>query len=307
MAIIRNTASMMMRGRIGNTSYYTSEGRQLARQAQNNSNYGETATRTAAQQERRTKWSNLVNFYSGNKAWMKKAYEDLKPGVSIFNRFIQLNISAQTISLTKSEAQAKIWVPALYRVSQGSLAPITDGTATTLTFAPETTQTIGAISQALLNDNPSLQVGDAIVCVRFYGTRVAPGSASGVLPATYKYDEFTIDPNSSQSTENLGWTDLVGKFGFAAATSADAYVYIHTRKSGGKLFVSTEDMLYGTGTENAVSAWKAVSQQNAAIKSYGEFTLVPLDPGGSSSQQSGNDTSSGGNSGGGDDDENLGE
>lgn len=284
----------MMRGRIGNTSYYTSEGRQLARQAQNNSNYGETATRTVAQQERRTKWSNLVNFYSGNKAWMKKAYEDLKPGVSIFNRFIQLNLSAQTISLTKSEAQAKIWIPATYRISQGSLAPITAIESTLLIFEGAESATVGAYSQELLAKNPSLQVGDAIICVRFYGTKVAPGSNSGLMPATYRYDELTIDPNSTEPIASGTWVDYAGNFAFDNVANADAYVYIHTRKKGGKLFVSTEDMVVSTNTENAISGWKELSQQNAAIKSYGEYTMVPLDPGGSNSQQSGNDTSSGG-------------
>lgn len=296
MAIIRNLASMMLKGKIGDTTYYVSQSRQLARQALNNSNYGETASRTDVQQNRRVRWANLVNFYSGNKAWMKKAYEGLKPGVSIFNRFIQLNINAAQVALTKSEAQAKIWIPASYRVSQGSLAPITDtanGT-TSLVFTESADATIGEISKDLIANNPALQNGDAIVCVRFFGTKVAPGSAAGIVPATYAYSEFVLDVNSEVENNSQQWADAVGKFSFADAGSADAVVFIHTRKSGGKLYVSTEDMVVTSSIVTATQGWRSDAQFAKAIASYGESTMVPLAPGGNSSQQSGNDSSSGG-------------
>lgn len=292
---------MMLKGKIGDTTYYVAESRQLARQALNNSNYGATASRTDVQQNRRVRWANLVNFYSGNKAWMKKAYENLKPGVSIFNRFIQLNVNSAQVALTKSEAQAKIWVPASYRVSQGSLAPITapdGGTASTLTFSSDSITTLGAMSQYLIQNNPALQNGDAIVCVRFFGTKVAPGSASGIVPATYAYDELVLDTSSEVAYNTLKWGESLGALGIDDASNADAVVYIHTRKSGGKLYVSTEDMIVQSTTATATQAWRSDAQIAKAIASYGESTVVPLAPGGNSSQQSGNDSSTGGDNSG---------
>lgn len=293
---------MMLKGKIGDTSYYVAESRQLARQALNNSNYGATASRTDVQQNRRVRWANLVNFYSGNKAWMKKAYENLKPGVSIFNRFIQLNVNTAQVALTKSEAQAKIWVPASYRVSQGSLAPITDaegGTVTTLEITKDDATTLGELSQNLIQNNPALQNGDAIVCVRFFGTKVAPDSASGIVPATYAYDELVLDTNSKVATSDLVFGSIRGYLGISSAANADAVVYIHTRKSGGKLYVSTEDMFVLGSVATATQAWRSEVQFSKAIASYGESTLVPLAPGGNSTQQSGNDSSSGGDNSGG--------
>lgn len=299
MAIIRNLASGMLKGKIGDTSYFVSQSRQIARQALNNSNYGENASRTDVQQNRRVRWANLVNFYSGNKSWMRKAYENLKPGVSVFNRFMQLNIASASVALTKSEAQAKVWIPASYRVSQGSLQTISNGAHTTLaTDLMGSTFSIGELSTSLIENNANLQEGDAIVCVQFFGTTAAPGATSGIVPASYAYSEIVLNTASEESLPN-GWKGAGGILSKTALDGAVAIVYIHTRKSAGKLFVSTEDMAF-IGSQSGADAWRSDAQFALAIKSYGESTSVPLAPGGTSDQQSGNDSSSGGNTGGGD-------
>ena len=56
MAVTRNNLSMKMNGKVGAYSFYTSTGgRQVARIANNSSNYGETAKRTVAMQTRRSR------------------------------------------------------------------------------------------------------------------------------------------------------------------------------------------------------------------------------------------------------------
>lgn len=314
MAIIRNTASMMLKGKIGDTTYYVSQSRQLARQALNNSNYGETASRTDVQQNRRVRWPNLVNFYSGNKAWMKKAYENLKPGVSVFNRFIQLNINASTVALTRGEAQAKIWVPAVYRISQGSLNSLTYRYASdmpgielegNLQITAETT--VAQFSQALLAANPSFREGDAIVSVVFFGTQGAPDAGSSLKPASYVYRELVIDSTDAAVffTKYPNWAMSEGMLICDTGDGSVAAVFIHTRKSSGKLYVSTQDMILNPEKNQNNDAWRSEHQFAKAIASYGESTTVPLNPGGSSTGGSGNDSSTGG-----DDDEggtNLGE
>lgn len=306
MAIIRNTASMMLKGRVGAITYFVADSRQLARQAMNNSNYGVNASRTDLQQARRVKWSNLVNFYSANKAWMKKAYEDLKPGVSIFNRFMQLNINGADIPLTKAQAQAKIWVADSYRVSQGSLIPLQmtqGGNYGTVKFTgirvadSDVTEgkfaTLGKFSTVLVNSGLGFADGDAIAFIQFFGTTVAPGT-EGVLPASYKYAEIVLDSSSTAQMPALV-ENLIADQGNLAFDPKDeamiAFVAIHTRKSGGKLLVSTQDMFL---TQNPNNAWTNSAQLNEAIKSYGESTTVPLAPGGSSGFGSGNDSSTGG-------------
>lgn len=308
MAIIRNLASMMLKGKVGDTTYYVSQSRQLARQALNNSNYGESASRTDVQQTRRVRWANLVNFYSGNKAWMKKAYENLKPGVSVFNRFMQLNLASADIALTKAQAQAKTWVFASYRVSQGSLERITpssysDSNASRV-FCDMTiseTTTIADVSTKILEANPTFAHGDAIVGITFNGTVGMPSELTTHKPATYGYSEIVIDTTDTRGFEEVyqGWGVAEGKIALYNAQDADGFVYIHTRRSAGKLYVSTENILISESVLEDIDPWKMPAQLQLAIASYGESTSVPLAPGGSSSQQSGNDSSSGGGSNGG--------
>lgn len=309
MAIIKNNLSMMMKGKVGAYSYYVADTRQIVRQAQNNSNYGATATRTVKQQERRVTWANLVNFYSANKAWMKKAYESLKPGVSVYNRFIQLNINYNKVALTKSEAQAKIWVVASYRVSQGSLPKSTgnDGVPLWSNKLPVGSDgaNVGSFSRALIAAGYSYQAGDAIVFVKFNGTTGAP-SSNTLKAASYAYEELVLDPTSTKSLpswiRNSGDPDE-DTFRFPQVADADAYVVIHTRSVGGQLLVSTEDMVIVNEPDDA---WKGDVQQGSAIESYGQFDLIPLEPGGSTSSGTGNDSSSGGVEDDDDDDGNLG-
>ena len=297
---------MMLKGKIGDTTYYVAQSRQLARQALNNSNYGDTASRTDVQQTRRVKWANLVNFYSGNKGWMKKAYENLAPGVSVFNRFIQLNINSADVALTKSEAQAKLWVPASYRVSQGSLPPLSGSFENemprlALTSEPPTgeTATVADFSESIIANNPQFLNGDAIVCVVFNGVSAEPGSTTGMSGATYKYFEIVLDVEDTSSFREK-YPEFLAEGAFLVngnGDGADAAVWIHTRKSGGRLYVSTQDMFLNDVEMSTLQAWRAQAQLAKAIASYGESTNVPLAPGGAASGGSGNDSSTGGGSG----------
>lgn len=304
MAVIRNTASMMLRGKVGNTSYYTSEGRQLARQAQNNSNYGENASRTPFQQSRRVMWPNLVNFYTANKSWMKKSFENLKPGVSEFNRFIQLNINSADIALTRQQAQSKIWVPARYRVSQGSLPSITHledvGGAKVECmkinlgeFVPSEGEPRGDMYQAMIDNNTNIKAGDAIVAVQFTGTVGGPFDIAGYRPASFSYKEFVIDPDDTTPIEANEFASQDGLFIITEYMST-LCVFIHTRNSGGKLYVSTEDMVTAINDPD-IESWSSASQKSSATASYGETAGVILTPGGSTSSSTGDGNTTGGN------------
>lgn len=310
---------MMMRGKVGAFSYYVSETRQIVRQAQNNSNFGATATRAPKQQTRRVKWANLVNFYSGNKGWMKKAFENLKPGVSIFNAFMSANMATGTVALTKAQAKTKMCVLQPFVVSQGSFESITYGTysnegLSNINWDPETEfadVTVGGYSQSIIKANSSFQNGDAVVAIAFGGTEVLPTAAlSAVSPASYRYFEFVLDVNDTTLMEDKypQWLVREDRVTCAGLRNANAYAYIHTRTSGGKLIVSTERMILSSGAENAVKAWSAQVQVDEASDSYTVDTPVMLAPGGTTSGESGTDNNPGsGGSTGGDDDGNLGE
>lgn len=310
---------MMMRGKVGAFSYYVSETRQIVRQAQNNSNFGATATRSPQQQSRRVMWANLVNFYSGNKAWMKKAFEDLKPGVSVFNRFMQLNIPNAHVALTKAQAATKLWVVAPYTISQGSLPRPHNGvwsaqygTTITVEKAPETSATVAQVSQAILGNNPDFLNGDAIIAVRFQGVTSPVDAWTGVPTlAGFSYYEFVLNLN-----DNRTFAEAYPDWEFSSnmelrnkqLEDVDGYTYIHTRKREGKLLVSTSNILMAERSIENSETWGNSTQVSEATESYKVEDPVMLMPGG---ETRGNSATAGGGSnpggGGGDDDGNLGE
>lgn len=296
MAVIKNGLSMMMRGKVGAFSYYVSETRQIVRQAQNNSNFGATATRAPKQQTRRVKWANLVNFYSGNKGWMKKAFEGLKPGVSVFNRFMQINLPNAYVALTKAQAAAKVCVLSQFQVTQGSLPSITiqqtpegkSGVHYNDEFVPGTT-TVGAYSRAIIAANSSFLNGDAIISVVFDGTLLEPSTPADQLkPATYVYNEFVLDVNdeTKMSEKYPNWTVVLESVACTEAEAQSAYAYIHTRSSGGKLVVSSEKIMMREGAIEVSEEWGSVQQESLATDSYNVETPVMLSPGGTSSSSS---------------------
>lgn len=319
MAIIKNGLSMMMRGKVGAFSYYVSETRQIVRQAQNNSNFGATATRSPQQQSRRVLWANLVNFYSGNKGWMKKAFEDLKPGVSVFNRFMQLNIPNAHVALTKDQARSKMWVVAPYVVSQGSLPSPSFSTwseeyESMVTFAesPAADATVAQVSSAILQNNANFLNGDAIIAINFGGTGGTPSQAGDTrYMATFIYQEFVLNTSDSRKFSEAypAWKISENKFlRNLYLDGASAYTYIHTRNRDGKLLVSTSKMVMSPTSIQNSEAWGDSTQMTKATESYNVETPVLLLPGGAITGNSG--TAGGGsNPDGGDDDDdgNLGE
>lgn len=319
MAIIKNGLSMMMRGKVGAFSYYVSETRQIVRQAQNNSNFGATATRSPGQQSRRVVWANLVNFYSGNKGWMKKAFEDLKPGVSVFNRFMQLNIPYAQVALTKQQAADKVCVLQQYQVSQGSLvSPL--GSEYNENAYPniacdigdDVAKTVANVSRAIIDSNDGYLNGDAIIGVSFKGSLRTPADyKNGNFRAGYQYYEMVLDVNDNRMFAEVYPSWGVLKTGGLACTemSGGAYTFIHTRKASGKLLVSTSFIMISDEDKQDIAMWGNANQVANATESYKVEDAVVLAPGGDTRGDSSTDTggSTPGGGGGGDDDENLGE
>ena len=153
-----------MNGRVGAYSFYTSTGgRQVARIANNSSNFGETAKRTVAMQTRRSRWGNLVSFYSANKDLMARAYERKGANLSDYNRFMQLNIPLASVSLMKDDFMRGMAILQKYVIADGSLPEINvaeqgeEGCVFNLLTSIDgefADNTIGQISVDLLDRNP---------------------------------------------------------------------------------------------------------------------------------------------------------
>ena len=278
---------MKMKGRVGSYSFYTtSGGRQVARIANNGSNYGESAKRTVAMQTRRTKWGNLVTFYRMNRDLMARAFESKDANISDYNRFMQLNIPVARVSLTKDAFMRGVCILQEYVVSDGSL-PGFDAVVEEegqITWSLKSSLdgefadfTIGQVSDDLLKNNPILQKGDQLTFVSW--TNAANVDS---LPRLYRHlCELTLDPASSISFGTLPSSNIVG------ATSGNVQilgqglvhgqVIILSRVVAGKLLVSRSSIALSNDTfVNQFSAPDAVKE---AIDSYGVDVEKLLEPG----------------------------
>ena len=287
MAVTRNNLSMKMNGKVGAYSFYTSTGgRQVARIANNSSNYGETAKRTVAMQTRRSRWGNLVSFYSANKDLMARAYERKGSNLSDYNRFMQLNIPLATVSLVKDDFMRGMAILQEYVIADGSLPEIDvaeigeDGCVFNLLTGIDgefADKTIGQVSLDLLDHNPQLQVGDQITFVSY--------TNAGTTPSTIRIYrhlcEMTIDTKSAVSFGSLKYANIIAGNGLKVVIAAQGDVYgqaiIHSRSVGGSLLVSRAKITLNSDT--LVRQFSEPEAVKKAIASYGVDTDKLLEPG----------------------------
>ena len=287
MAVTRNNLSMKMNGKVGAYSFYTSTGgRQVARIANNSSNYGETAKRTVAMQTRRSRWGNLVSFYSANKDLMARAYERKGANLSDYNRFMQLNIPLASVSLVKDDFMRGMAILQEYVIADGSL-PVIDVAETEeegMVFNLLTSMdgefadyTIGQISVDLLDKNPQLQVGDQLTFLSY--------TNAGTTPSTlriYRHScEMTLDPKSAVSFGALKYANIVAGNGLKVVLAGQGDVFgqaiVHSRSVGGSLLVSRAKITLNSDT--LVQQFSAPEAVKKAIDSYGVDTEKLLEPG----------------------------
>lgn len=289
MAVTRNNLSMKMNGKVGAYSFYTSTGgRQVARIANNSSNYGETAKRTVAMQTRRSRWGNLVSFYSANKDLMARAYERKGSNLSDYNRFMQLNIPLATASLVKDDFMRGMAILQEYVIADGSLPEIDvaevqeDGCIFNLLTKIDgefADKTIGQISVDLLDNNPQLQQGDQITFVSY--------TNAGATPSTIRIYrhlcEMTIDTKSAVSFGTLKYANIIAGNGLKVVVAGQGDVFgqaiIHSRSVGGSLLVSRAKITLNSDT--LVRQFSAPEAVKKAIDSYGVDSEKLLEPGSS--------------------------
>lgn len=287
MAVTRNNLSMKMIGRVGAYSFYTSTGgRQVARVANNSSNYGETAKRTVAMQTRRSRWGNIVSFYSANKDLMARAFERKAKNISDYNRFMQLNIPIATVSLVKDDFVRGMAILQEYVIADGSLPEIgvaeveEEGMVFNLLTGIDgefADQTIGQISIDLLDHNPQLQEGDQLTFVSYTNR----GGTPSTIRIYRQLCEMTIDSKSAVSFGTLRYSNMIAGNGLKIVVAGQGDVFgqavIHSRSVGGTLQVSRAKILLNSDT--LVSQFSAPEAVQKAINSYGVDTENLLEPG----------------------------
>lgn len=284
MGIVRNPANTMRRGRVGETSYYISGGQQIARQALNGSNFGESARRSEAQQRRRVLWANLVNFYKASRTWMPKAFETKRRNQSDYNKFMQLNINTTRVALTKAESEAGACVVSNFLVSQGSLPSIeiskvynrwsTNLAVGNLAITESTT--VAELSVALVGNNANVHEGMQLSFVSYQQSIDALG-----IPRTIcRCYEVTIDTKNSTplyaSFPGFAASVLQGKLATSDNISIGGFAYIISELSTSGLAVSTQQLI--VNNDDLLLRYTSSNQLSLAVDSYGVDREVILSP-----------------------------
>lgn len=286
MGIIKNSLKMHIRGKVGAYSFYTTTGdRQIARVAQNSSNYGESAARTEKQQLRRAKWANVINFYKIFRPVAKKAFENKKGAQTDYNKIVSININDAEAYLEKQMYAQGGCVLEAFQVSEGSLSPITEriesgNIASRIQipgFSRTATSTIGDFSSIALGANAFLQKGDQISALIFYQSVDAAGVPRVLMGAC----EVTLDPTSAvlfDSVDPNGFLVVIGDDLFLnTERGAAGGVFILSRQTPSSLMVSTERIMMTY--DDILNQFTTQAAIDAAIASYGVGADVFLEPG----------------------------
>ena len=278
---------MKMKGRVGAYTFYTtSGGRQVARVANNGSNYGETAKRTVAMQTRRTKWGNVVSFFRQNKDLMARAFERKSANLSDYNRFMQLNIPIASVALTRDDFLKGACILQAYTIADGSLPAINsslleeDGFVFDLLTTLDgefNDYTIGEISINLMDNNPQILEGDQLTFINWTNADTVGGGIR-----LYRHlVEITIDRNSSLPFSGLRYSNIVASTGSMVIIQGNGPVYgqaiIHSRSVGGNLLVSPAKIALSSTT--FVDQFSEPAAVKKAIDSYGVDVEKLLEPG----------------------------
>lgn len=284
MGVIRNAANQQIKGRVGSVTYYVSEGRQIARQALNNSNYGKSASRTEAQQSQRIKWANLVNFYKVCQKWMPKAFEGKKSGQSDYNRLMQVNMPYTDIYLTKSMATVGACVAEDYIISQGTLpsvelVQVTDYWRSNLyvgDLSIDNETTVAEFTSALVENNVNIEVGMQLSFVSLMQTI----DNIGVPRLVCTFYEVTLKADSEELLRDYLPELCTAVHDGCLSTSRDlgngAFAYVVSDLRKGALKVSTQQLI--TKNSDLITRFSSEQARIAAIESYGLDPDVILSP-----------------------------
>lgn len=307
MAISKNLYTRGMSQRLGGAVFYQNNGqtvvRELAPSVKN--------PRTTAQMIQRARLANLVSMYRANLEWMKRgAFETKKPTQSDYNKFVSVNSAAQPLYFTKAMVAGGASVVDSYMITQGSYPSVTtvlsgdgqnivsnlylDPTVISGTVDVATT-TVAQLTEALLSQNDIIKEGDQLSLILNY-QRMSSASVPFVIAQSF---ELILSMSDTRTLAAVGFPEAFvsvqqgANKALAISVNNDQMgaAIILSRTVGGRIMVSTQELVLSGQQKTVVSQYRTQSALDAYLKSYGEGSNDFLDSnvsgGGSGSSASG--------------------
>lgn len=290
MAKVRSTIATSLQGRIGNVSFRRAAGQRIIA-----SELPALVTnpRTEAQMSQRVRLAALVNFYRASRSWMPKTWQLKEAKQSVYNAFVRANLTSNPVALTKQEAAEGATVLYPWRITDGTLNPVSitegsDSVFITNIFIGTDASILGAaatvsdLSVALLANNLSLRPGDQISFILYRQM----SAASGMPYVTCTPYEIKVDTSDGRLVGSRLPLDIIQASGDETALSigvnmdgiSGAFAVVVSRKTDGNLEVSKSDLVC---TSNSLySYYTSAAHQAEAAASYGANAEVFIDPDG---------------------------
>lgn len=290
MAKVKSSIATSLQGRIGNVSFRRAAGQRIIAAEMPAL---VTNPRTVAQMSQRVRLAALVNFYRASKSWMPKTWQMKEAKQSVYNAFVRANLASNPVALTKQEAAEGATVLYPWRVTDGTLNPVSIAEGASSVFisnifiGSDTSvlgeeATVSDLSVALLANNLSLRPGDQISFVLYRQM----SSASGMPYVTCTPYEIKVDTSDGRLVGSRLPLDIIQAAGAEGALSigvnmdgiVGAFAMVVSRKDGGTIEVSKSDLV--CSSESLYSFYTTPAHQAEAGASYGTNDVVFIDPAG---------------------------
>ena len=258
-----------------------------------------TNPRSDGQMRVRTRWNNIVANYKAIRPKLKKGFETKAAGLSDFNMFMKMNMQKEPVYLTKQSVAGGACVAAPYQITQGSLpAIVTIGSGQNVTTdislgsdGITSNTTVAQFAQAVVNNNPTYQYGDQIT---FFLVRQYVNAETSVPYVVVSSSKVVLDAADTTPLWNIvqrnGFTTQDGCLGHSGNDGDCCYCWVHSRKTGGKLLISSQTLV---SANTKLAEYQGELAYNLARSSYGMSEDVYLSPNGEATS-GGESTPSGG-------------
>ena len=276
------------RGKVGSLVFSRLKGQQITKAY----NPRPANPKSLQQQTQRTRIGALVNFFRSAMALLDHSFCDRPISWSSYNAFISANLSGSFAWLTRSMIDNGGAVVCPYRISKGGMPPIQvtgtgDNSVTNIALgslsAIDANTSVAALSQAMVENNPNILMGDQLSYVSFIQSTLVDGTPQ-VRTILY---EMTLDGADTRKVRDLlpaqATTVQNACLAHGSHVADGGFAWILSRRTNGRLDCSTQSIILNSTT--LYNTLSSVVAEEAAVQSYDptpEPFLVPEGAGSSS-------------------------
>ena len=263
--------------------------------------------RTAKQMRQRTKWGNIVAMYKGIRPLINYGFENRPHNLTDYNMFMKVNAQQMPVYLTKQMIAAGACIAAPYQLTQGSLpAIVTSGSGQNITTdialgsdGITANTTVAQFSRTVVSNNADYKYGDQI---SYFIIKQKVNDETQVPYCQFQSCKVVLDASDDEKLWDVvlrnGFSAQDGCLGHAGNDGDSVFCWVHSRKSYGKILVSSQILV---NANSALAEYTGELAYNLAASSYGDMKDAFLSPEDVATTVTETPSQGGGNSGGGND------